>query len=98
MAPSSPVAGRIGFTSLALSETLFTFTFALAIYVLVAASRQQRPIAALSFGLAIAAATYVRGQALLLPLVAIPWLVREGWRLRYATGFAVASLFVAGLA
>jgi 4-amino-4-deoxy-L-arabinose transferase-like glycosyltransferase len=87
--------GAIGFTALTLSEPLFTFLLTAALAVLVHRGANDRWIAsAVAFGVLTAAATYVRGLALLLPLLAGAWLFLAGGRSAHAVRFAATALAV----
>lgn len=87
--------GAVGFTALTLSEPLFTFLLVASLAVLVYKERLGGWLAvALAFGVLVAAATYVRGLALLLPVVAAGWLVFEGERAAKAARFAGVALAV----
>jgi 4-amino-4-deoxy-L-arabinose transferase-like glycosyltransferase len=76
--------GQIYFTSLTLSEPLFSFLFSLAVLLMLLATRVERGKAAvvLMFGIVTALAVLTRGQALLLlPLAFIVWaLAEQRWR------------------
>ncbi len=87
--------GAIGFTSLTLSEPLFTFLFVLALVVL----SRMRPDSgvfpgALLFGGVAAAAVYTRGQGLVLPVAAFGWLLAVGFGPRRALGYAGVAVAV----
>ena len=89
--------GQIYFTSLALSEPLFTFLFALAVLLLIsipAAHRWRLPMVA-AFGVVVALGGLTRGQALLLiPLGIVVWgLVSHRWK--GAIGWGILAAFVA---
>ena len=95
--------GAIGYVSVTMSETLFTFLFVAALTVLAytkdgatgpGRDRVGLVASCIGFGVLVAAANYVRGQALLLPLIAVPWLLLLGWRPRQATLYACAALAV----
>jgi hypothetical protein len=90
--------GQIYFTSLTLSEPLFTFLFALAFLLMVIVSDNTRWRASLlvGFGFVLALAALTRGQALiLLPIAVITW-GAAGYRWRPAIGWAMlAALIVA---
>ncbi|HEY8490051.1 MAG TPA: glycosyltransferase family 39 protein [Dehalococcoidia bacterium] len=91
--------GPITFASLLLSETLFTALLVGSLTVLAwrGPGGQVGLGQAVLFGVVAAAAAYVRGQALLLPLVAVGWLVLAGrpWRqsLRFG-GLALAVVLL----
>jgi 4-amino-4-deoxy-L-arabinose transferase-like glycosyltransferase len=74
----------IFFTAVTLSEVTFTFLALLAVYLLVVeAQRDRRDVPLLlAAGLVLGFASLVRGQALLLPLVLVPFWLRSpgGWR------------------
>jgi 4-amino-4-deoxy-L-arabinose transferase-like glycosyltransferase len=112
--------GAIAYASVTMSETLFTFTFLVALLLLAKAgkphpldpplrvrrgggeaggevsplARGHNVMAAVGFGIAVSIANYVRGQALLLPLIAVPWLLRCGWRWKATLVYAAAALVV----
>lgn len=88
--------GAIAYASVTMSETLFTFTFLVSLLLLAKAPAWQarNRLAAVALGVAIAMANYVRGQALLLPLLAVPWLVRRGWRFKASLLFSALALAV----
>jgi 4-amino-4-deoxy-L-arabinose transferase-like glycosyltransferase len=90
--------GSIGFVNLTLSETLFTLLFVVAVLMLAIAPSQGRrlPFVA-AFGAVLAAATLVRGQAALIPVIAVPWLLLQGWRPRRALAFGGVTLAVAAV-
>lgn len=90
--------GQIYFTSLTLSEPLFTFLFSLGMLCLLAVPRMPRARIAMvaAFGLVAGLATLTRGQALLLlPLALIAWR-REGMRWRAAGGSVILAAIVVG--
>jgi 4-amino-4-deoxy-L-arabinose transferase-like glycosyltransferase len=92
--------GAIGFTSLTMSETLFTFLFIAALYVAARASEEEghELLWAAAFAVIAAAAAYVRGQALALPFFAAAWLLIAGWAWQRAVAFlAVSFAVVVGL-
>ena len=85
--------GSIGFVSLTLSETLFTMLFVLMVLVFATAPKHRRDLLMIgALGSVIAAATLVRGQAALMPLVAVPWLLLQGWRKSRAYAFSAITL------
>ncbi len=88
--------GAIGFTGLLLSESLFTFLLTASLAHL-AWMRQPSTGRAVVFGVLVAAATYVRGVAVGLPLVAVFWLLSSGERFRPAvrSGGVAALVLVA---
>jgi 4-amino-4-deoxy-L-arabinose transferase-like glycosyltransferase len=87
--------GAVTFTSLTLSEPWFTCLFVAALTTLAWADRRARLWRwAVLFGLIAAAAAYVRGQGLLLPVLAVPWLWLAGLRFPRALGFGALSLGV----
>jgi len=93
--------GAIGFTSLTLSEPLFTLLFVAAMYLVARASETDGRdlVWAAAFGVVAAGAAYVRGQALALPVFAAAWLLMAGWRWERVLGYTAASLaVVVGLA
>ncbi len=69
------------FTAVTLSETTFTFVLLLAVYlVLREAESERRDLRLLlATGLVLGYASLVRGQALLLPLVLVPFWLRSGF-------------------
>lgn len=88
--------GQIYFTSLTLSEPLFTFLFSLAVLLmlLVANVSTGRGALILAFGIVTALATLTRGQALLLlPLALIAWGL-AGYRWRPAIAWVMLAAFV----
>lgn len=91
--------GAIAYTSVTMSETLFTFVFLASLYVLAKAPvwRSKAGWAAVGLGVAVALANYVRGQAMLLPLLALPWLTSRHWPRKQATVFVALSLAVVAL-
>jgi 4-amino-4-deoxy-L-arabinose transferase-like glycosyltransferase len=94
--------GAIAYTSVTMSETLFTVTFLVSLLLLARAPKQpeRTGLGAVAFGVAVGAANYVRGQALLLPLLALPWLIHQGWRPAKAglyTGLAMATVLLLSL-
>ncbi|HEY7269674.1 MAG TPA: glycosyltransferase family 39 protein [Dehalococcoidia bacterium] len=74
--------GAIGFTTLTMSEPLFTLLFVASMYLAAVASQSDSHdlLWAAAFGVVAAAAAYVRGQALALPFFAAAWLLVAGWR------------------
>jgi 4-amino-4-deoxy-L-arabinose transferase-like glycosyltransferase len=88
--------GAIGFTSLTMSETLFTFLFVAAMYVVAraAASDRHELLWAVGFAVFAAGAAYVRGQALALPFFAAAWLLIAGWGWQRAVSFLAVSFAV----
>jgi 4-amino-4-deoxy-L-arabinose transferase-like glycosyltransferase len=71
----------IFFTSVTMSETAFTFVALLGIYLLLVEAESERPRdlrLLLASGLILGLASLVRGQALLLPIVLIPFWLRSG--------------------
>lgn len=71
----------IFFTAVTLSETAFTFLSLLGVYLLIVEAQRERPRdlrLLLAVGLVLGFASLVRGPALLLPLVAIPFWLRSG--------------------
>lgn len=92
--------GAIGFTTLTMSEPLFTFLFVASLYLVARASESDSNDLwwALAFGIVAAAAAYVRGQALALPFFAAAWLLMAGWRWwRVVPYLAVTFAVVIGL-
>jgi 4-amino-4-deoxy-L-arabinose transferase-like glycosyltransferase len=92
--------GQVFFVSLVWSETLFTFAFVLALLLIVMVLQggdRQRPWWLLGAGLIFGAAALIRGQGLLLPLIAvITWgVLGQRWAqaLRW-TGVTVALMAV----
>jgi 4-amino-4-deoxy-L-arabinose transferase-like glycosyltransferase len=92
--------GQIYFSSLALSEALFTFLFALGVLLLLAvpsARRRRLPLIA-GFGAVVALAALTRGQALLLiPLAVLAWAL-AGIRWKAAIGWGILAAFVTAAA
>lgn len=91
--------GQVYFASLTLSEPLFTLLFALAVLLMLVASRVDAPRGALvlAFGVVTGAAVLTRGQALLLlPLAVLCWRI-EGARWRSAIGWGMLAAIVVGL-
>jgi 4-amino-4-deoxy-L-arabinose transferase-like glycosyltransferase len=88
--------GAIGFVSLTMSETLFTFLFVAAMYVVAraAASERHELLWAVGFAVIAAAASYVRGQALALPFFAAAWLLIAGWGWQRVVSFLAVSFAV----
>jgi 4-amino-4-deoxy-L-arabinose transferase-like glycosyltransferase len=91
--------GPVTFTSLTLSEPWFTCLLTAALTVLawadVRLDRRWWPVA---FGMLAAAAGYVRGQALPLPLVAAMWFLVAGVGMARALRFGAVALAVVLLA
>jgi 4-amino-4-deoxy-L-arabinose transferase-like glycosyltransferase len=94
----------IFFTAVTLSETAFTFVVLLAVYLLLRESDPERTDAGgrnlrLLFvsGLVIGFAALVRGQALLLPLVFVPFWLRSGFNRPEITDKLVALALAIGL-
>ena len=88
--------GQIYFTSLTLSEPLFTFLFACAFLLMLMVSRADRSRLRLSvaFGVVTALATLTRGQAaILIPLFTIMWLL-QGVRWQEAIGWTALAALV----
>jgi 4-amino-4-deoxy-L-arabinose transferase-like glycosyltransferase len=90
--------GQVFYSSLALSEPLFTFLFASAVLLLVAMSSvgrtRGRVVVVAAFGLAVALATLTRGQALvLLPAAVVVWGLAAG-RWKAAIGWGMLAAFV----
>jgi hypothetical protein len=85
--------GAIGFVSLTMSETLFTFlcTGSLAVLAWAPLFPERSRTTAVAFGALVAAAAYVRGQGLLLPLLAPGWLRHHGWRDGRARRYALLA-------
>jgi 4-amino-4-deoxy-L-arabinose transferase-like glycosyltransferase len=87
--------GQIYFTSLTLSEPLFTFLFTLAALLMLAAARVDRGRAAVivAFGAVTGLAVLTRGQAaILLPVFIIMWMMRDRWQ--GAIGWGILAAFV----
>jgi 4-amino-4-deoxy-L-arabinose transferase-like glycosyltransferase len=94
--------GQIYFTSLSLSEPLFTFLFALAVLLLLAvpsARRRRLPMIA-AFGAVVALAALTRGQALLLlPLAVVLWVtISRRWKAAIGWGMLAAFVTAAAIA
>jgi hypothetical protein len=88
--------GQIYYTSLTLSEPLFTLLFALGVLLMLLVPRVDRGRGALVllFGLVTGVAVLTRGQALLLlPLALIAWGM-AGYRWRPALGWVMLAAFV----
>lgn len=91
--------GQIYFTSLALSEPLFTLLFSLAILLMLTVTRVStgRGALILLFGIVTGLATLTRGQALLLlPLAFITWGL-AGYRWRPAIAWVMLATLVVGV-
>jgi 4-amino-4-deoxy-L-arabinose transferase-like glycosyltransferase len=89
--------GQIYYTSLALSEPLFTFLFASAVLLLVSApavtDRRTRLALLATFGAVVALAALTRGQALLLvPIAVVVWGI-TGSRWKAAIGWGMLAAF-----
>ncbi|MEX2245508.1 MAG: glycosyltransferase family 39 protein [Dehalococcoidia bacterium] len=93
--------GQVYFSSLTLSEPLFTFLFALCVLLLllVPGVGAWRGAVVLAFGLAVAAATLTRGQAVvLLPLAAVAWRMSgASWREALGWGFVTSVVLALAL-
>jgi 4-amino-4-deoxy-L-arabinose transferase-like glycosyltransferase len=76
------------FTNITLTETTATCLLTLALWLFLAAGERVRPWPMLAAaGLVVGFGALVRGQLLLLPLVAVPaWAVADGWRQALARG------------
>jgi 4-amino-4-deoxy-L-arabinose transferase-like glycosyltransferase len=88
--------GQVYFTSLTLSEPLFTLLFAAAVLLMLVVAREQRHrwAALIAFGAVLAAATLTRGQALiLLPCAIVVWSI-AGYRWRATLGWGALTLLV----
>lgn len=88
--------GQIFFTSLTLSEPLFTFLFTLAVLLMLAIPRASgwRGGLVIAFGVVTGLAVFTRGQAvLLLPLAVVCWGL-AGYRWRRAVGWAMLAAAV----
>jgi 4-amino-4-deoxy-L-arabinose transferase-like glycosyltransferase len=79
------------FAGVTLSETAFTTLLLLAVWLLLESEARDDRRMLVAAGIVIGAAALVRGQALLLPVVAIPYWWR-GWGLRTALTRAAATL------
>ena len=95
----------IFFAGVTLSETAFTFALMLAIWLIIEAAVRRRPALLVAAGIAIGYATLIRGQAVLVPLVAVPfWLwmsaagADRGDRRRAAKDVLARVLLVGALA
>lgn len=91
--------GQVYFTSLTLSEPLFTLLFVLAVLLLLLVPRARRGGAAIVvlFGMVLTLAMLTRGQAaLLLPVAVVYWGVRAG-RWQGAIGRGMLAAAVVGL-
>jgi hypothetical protein len=91
--------GQVYFTSLTLSEPLFTLLFALAVLLMLLVAKQpHRWPLLLAFGLTLAAATLVRGQALvLLPCAIAAWAIAGHRRRDALARGGLAALVVCAL-
>lgn len=90
----------IFFTAVTLSEVAFTFLALLGIYLLIveAQGNQQRDLRLLlAAGLILGFATLVRGQALLLPVVLVPFWLASGMRWPRISGKLIAIALGIGL-
>ena len=100
---ASIVAGfpsLVFFTAVTLSEVAFTFLTLLAIYLLMLEAERGRPRhlrLLLAAGLVLGLASLVRGQALLLPIVLIPFWLRSGVRWSAVVDKLVALVLGIGL-
>jgi len=90
------------FTGVTLSETAFTFFVLLILWILLQEQERRRPhLPSLALvGIVAGYAALIRGQALLLPVIAIPfwWVASRNWRytaLRFAAVAAFTVLTVA---
>jgi 4-amino-4-deoxy-L-arabinose transferase-like glycosyltransferase len=99
--------GQIYFTSLTLSEPLFTMLFCAAVLLMLLASRSatagggrptSRALLVAGFGVAVALAALTRGQAMILLTFAPICFVIAGWRWRVALGWTALAAAVALLA
>jgi 4-amino-4-deoxy-L-arabinose transferase-like glycosyltransferase len=86
--------GAIAYTSVTMSETLFTVTFLASLLLLAGAPGrpEHAALGAIALGVVAASANYVRGQALLLPLLALPWLMHQSWRPAKAVAYAALAM------
>lgn len=91
--------GQIYFTSLTLSEPLFTFLFALGVLLLVLApdAGAWRGALLVAFGLVTGAAVLTRGQALVLLPVALAVWGLAGYRWKPAIAWTMLAAVVAGV-
>jgi 4-amino-4-deoxy-L-arabinose transferase-like glycosyltransferase len=93
--------GQIYFTSLTLSEPLFTLLFAAAVLLLLHSATDLRSwIPVLAFGVAIAAAALVRAQVLvLIPSAVVIWMFAGAhWRYAFLRGGITAAVVCAVIA
>jgi 4-amino-4-deoxy-L-arabinose transferase-like glycosyltransferase len=91
--------GQIYFTSLVMSESLFTLLFVLGLVAIALAARSPRPHAAvLAVGVITAVAAFTRGHALLLLPLAGLWWAASGVRWQQAARWTGAATLVVGLA
>ncbi len=91
--------GQIYFTSLTLSEPLFTFLFTLAVLLMLAVPRVSawRGGTLIAFGLVTGLAVFTRGQAvLLIPLALVTWRM-AGFRWQPAMAWVVLASAIVGV-
>ncbi|HEY8172161.1 MAG TPA: glycosyltransferase family 39 protein [Dehalococcoidia bacterium] len=88
--------GQIYFTSLTLSEPLFTllFTLSVLLIVLVPKAGRARGVLLIALGLLAGAATLTRGQALLLLPIAVAYWALLGFRWRPSIAWGILAAFV----
>ena len=90
----------IFFTAVTLSEVAFTFFALLGVYLLILEAhpdRRRNLVLLLAAGLTLGFASLVRGQALLLPIVAIPFWLRSGFGWPHIGNKLVALALAMGL-
>jgi 4-amino-4-deoxy-L-arabinose transferase-like glycosyltransferase len=90
--------GQVLFAGAAMTEPLFGLLLALAVYASTRSPRASRTVDLVTTGLALAAATYVRPQALLLaPLLPLlrPATLSSGWRGRIKAAALVTAVTLA---
>src|SRR5581483_1145607 len=80
-----------------LTETTATFLLTLALWLFLAAGERARPWPMLvAAGLVVGFGALVRGQLLLLPLVALPaWALARGWRAALAHALVTGAIALA---
>ncbi|MEX0750835.1 MAG: glycosyltransferase family 39 protein, partial [Dehalococcoidia bacterium] len=93
--------GQIYYTSLSLSEPLFTLLFSLAVLLLVSVSATEGPAARrtvlIGFGAVVALAALTRGQALLLLPIGVVVCGLASHRWKAAIGWGMLAAFAAGV-
>ncbi len=83
-------------TSVTLSETLFTFLALLGVWLVIEAEYRPNRLLLVPAGIVVGLAALTRGQALLLPVVLLPfwWRALKGWRLALIRAVTVGALTV----